>query len=76
MPGYTYPGTDTLKNKLGAASHDELEEREAEYVAGRRIEIEAGRGPPPQFDTDDLKAIIGTCFRMSMNGPVGRSHAR
>lgn len=63
MPGYTYPGTDTLKNKLGAASHDELEEREAEYVAGRRIEIEAGRGPPPQFDAEHLKAIHRHLFQ-------------
>jgi cell filamentation protein len=63
VPGYTYPGTDTLKNKLGATTHDELEQREAEYVAARRVEIEAGQGPPLQFDAEHLKAIHRHLFQ-------------
>lgn len=63
MPGYTYPGTDTLKNKLGATTHDELEEREAPYVAARHIEIEAGHGPPLQCDAEHLKALHRHLFQ-------------
>lgn len=63
MPGYTYPGTNTLKNKLGATTHDELEEREAAYVAARRVEIEAGHGPPLQLDAEHLKALHRHLFQ-------------
>jgi cell filamentation protein len=63
VPGYTYPGTDTLKNKLGATTHDELEEREAPYIAARHIEIEAGHGPPLQLDAEHLKALHRHLFQ-------------
>jgi cell filamentation protein len=57
VPNYTYPGTDTVKNKLGARTHDELEGREAELVFGRATEIRLGVGPKGQFDAAHLKAI-------------------
>jgi cell filamentation protein len=63
VPGYTYPGTDILKNKFGATTHDELQELEADYVAARYAEIQAGYGPPPQFDAEHLKALHRHLFQ-------------
>jgi cell filamentation protein len=63
VPNYTYPGTDTVKNKLGATTHDELEQREARIVAGRATEIRLGEGPQGQFDADHLKAIHRHLFQ-------------
>ena len=63
MPNYTYPGTDTVKNKLGATTHDELETREAEFVFGRAAEIQLGAGPQGRFDAEHLKAIHRHLFQ-------------
>jgi cell filamentation protein len=63
VPNYTYHGTDTLKNKLGAATHDELEEREADFVFSRNTEIQLGQGPRGAFDADHLRAIHRHLFQ-------------
>jgi cell filamentation protein len=63
MPGYTYPGTDTLKNKLGAKTLDELEKQEARFVADRIYKVEIGEGPSGQFDTAHLKALHHFLFQ-------------
>jgi cell filamentation protein len=52
-----------VKNLLGAATHDELEEREAEYVFSRHAEIMDGHGPTGQFDAAHLKAIHRHLFQ-------------
>jgi cell filamentation protein len=62
VPGYTLPN-DTVKNKLGATSHKELEKREAEPVRHALVEIELGLGPQGQFDADHLKAIHRHLFQ-------------
>jgi cell filamentation protein len=63
VPGYTYPGTDTLKNKLGAETHAELETREARFVANRMYQVEIGEGPHGQFDAAHLKALHAFLFQ-------------
>lgn len=63
MANYTYPGTDTLKNKYGETDFGKLERREASPVAARQVEIEAGYGPHGQFDTDHLRAIHRHLFQ-------------
>lgn len=63
MPHYLYPGTDCLKNKLGAKTHDELEQLEEPYVEGRYAEIVSGHGPQGQFDAEHLKAIHRHLFQ-------------
>ena len=65
MPNYTcsdHPDA-AVKNKLGAATHDELEKLEAARVAARDIEIQAGHGPQGQFDAAHLKAIHRHLFQ-------------
>ena len=57
MPGYTLDDGITLKNKLGAVSHDELEAAEADYVSYRLLQFELGHGPSGRFDAAHLKAI-------------------
>ena len=63
MPNYTYPGTDTVKNKLNARTLDELEQRESALVFGRAAEIEMGQGPKGQFDAAHLKALHRFLFQ-------------
>jgi cell filamentation protein, protein adenylyltransferase len=63
VPNYTYRGTDTVKNKLGASTHEELEQREADIVFGRATEIGLGEGPQGQFDADHLRAIHRHLFQ-------------
>lgn len=57
MPGYTLADGITVKNKLGATSHEELEKIEVEYVVPRILEIELGFWAAGQFDGEHLKAI-------------------
>jgi cell filamentation protein len=59
----TYPGTFTVKNKLGAFTHEELERLETPFVEARDIEIAFGHGPPRQFDAVHLKAIHRHLFQ-------------
>jgi cell filamentation protein len=63
VPNYTYPGTDTVKNKLNARTLDELEQRESALVFGRAAEIEMGQGPKGQFDAAHLKALHRFLFQ-------------
>jgi cell filamentation protein len=63
VPNYTLPDGETLKNKLGANSLDELERIEADYVVPRRIEISLGRGPQGNFDAEHLKAFHRHLFQ-------------
>jgi cell filamentation protein len=62
---YTYSDEpeSAVKNKLGATTHDELEEREAIYVFSRDVEIMDGHGPAGQFDAAHLKAIHRHLFQ-------------
>ncbi len=63
MPGYTLLDGFTVKNKLGAASHDELEKLETEPVRYRIFQLEFGFGPKGQFDAAHLKAIHQHLFQ-------------
>lgn len=63
MPGYTLEDGITVKNKLGAISHDELEAIEADYVSNRLLQFELGHGPTGQFDVVHLKAIHRHLFQ-------------
>lgn len=63
MANYTYPGTLTVKNRLGAKTHEELERLEGSFVAARAIEIALGFGPQGHFDAEHLKAIHGYLFQ-------------
>ena len=63
MPGYTLSDGLTLKNKLGATSHLQLEALETEPVRQRLFEIEMGGGPTGNFDAERLKAIQRYLFQ-------------
>jgi cell filamentation protein len=63
VPGYTLDDGITVKNKLGATSHDELEAAEADYVSNRLLQFELGYGPAGQFDAAHLKAIHRHLFQ-------------
>ncbi len=63
MPGYTLDDGITVKNKLGATSHDDLEALEADYVGNRLLQFELGHGPSGQFDAAHLKAIHRHLFQ-------------
>lgn len=63
MPNYTYPGTDTVKNLVGARTHDELERREAAFVVQRMRDILLGHAAQGQFDAVHLRAIHKHLFQ-------------
>ena len=63
MPGYTLKDGLTLKNKLGAASHEALEAAETDYVRNRLLDFAFGLGPKGGFDVAHLKAIHRHLFR-------------
>jgi cell filamentation protein len=63
VPGYTLDDGVTVKNKLGATSHADLEAIEADYVGNRLIQFELGHGPRGQFDATHLKAIHRHLFQ-------------
>jgi cell filamentation protein len=65
VPGYTVDNSPdgVLKNKLGAASQDELERREADYVHRRALEFRLGSGPKGRFDAQHLQAIHKHLFQ-------------
>jgi cell filamentation protein len=62
VPGYTL-ANGVLKNKLGAATHEQLERLEGQFVAARYSEIQLGHGPAGQFDAAHLKAIHRHLFQ-------------
>jgi len=63
VANYTYPGTDTVKNKFGETDFDKLGRREGRSIAARQVEIEAGHGPQGRFDADHLKAVHRHLFQ-------------
>jgi len=63
VPGYTLDDGVTLKNTLGAISHDALETAESDFVANRLLQLELGHGPAGQFDAAHLKAIHRHLFQ-------------
>lgn len=63
MPGYTLQDGLTLKNKLGATSHEALEAAETDYVRNRLWDFTSGQGPKGGFDIAHLKAIHRHLFQ-------------
>ena len=67
MPNYTVPNVDpriaAVKNKIGAATHDELERLEAAFIFARGVELRLGAGPDGRFDAEHLKAINRHLFQ-------------
>lgn len=60
---FTYPNSDTLKNKAGITDYDQLEREVAESALARSIEIGAGHGPAPTFDQAHLQALHKHLFQ-------------
>jgi cell filamentation protein len=63
LPGYTLRDGLTLKNKLGATSHQGLEAAETDYVRSRLWDFTFGQGPKSRFDVAHLKAIHRHLFQ-------------
>lgn len=63
MPGYTLEDGVTLKNKLGATTHEALEIAETQYVKNRLLDFMFGEGPEGNFDAAHLKAIHRHLFQ-------------
>lgn len=63
MPGYTLQDGLTLKNRLGATSHETLEAAETELFRNRRLDFAFGQGPKGQFDAEYLKAVHRHLFQ-------------
>lgn len=63
MPGYTLQDGVTLKNKLGAATHEALETAETDYARNRLWDFAAGQAPKGNFDTAHLRAIHRHLFQ-------------
>jgi hypothetical protein len=79
VPNYTLRDGETVKNKLGATLHSELEDMEVDFVNARQIEHAFDPHIAHTFDAAHLKAIhlfTGSFSRMSMNGLVDRATNR
>jgi cell filamentation protein len=63
VPNYTLNDGETVKNKLGANSHTDLELREVAYVAARQTEHSLDPRIPRTFDAAHLKAIHRQLFQ-------------
>jgi cell filamentation protein len=63
MPHYILPDGETVKNKLGATSHSELEAIEVDFVKARQIEHAFEPRIARTFDTAHLKAIHHQLFQ-------------
>jgi cell filamentation protein len=63
MPNYTLPDGETVKNKLGARSHDELENLEVGAVVARHTEHLLAPTIPRTFDAAHLQAIHRQLFQ-------------
>ena len=63
MPNYTLPDGETVKNKLGATSHSELEDIEVDFVKARQIEHAFDPHIARTFDAARLKAIHRQLFQ-------------
>lgn len=63
MPNYTLPDGETVKNKLGARSHDDLEKREVGPFAARQTEHLLDPRIPRTFDAAHLKGLHRQFFQ-------------
>ncbi|MBW4025511.1 MAG: hypothetical protein HIU92_20705 [Proteobacteria bacterium] len=63
MPNYTLPDGETVKNKVGARSHSELEAIEVDFVKARQVEHAAHPRIARTFDAEHLKAIHRQLFQ-------------
>jgi cell filamentation protein len=65
LPNYTYSAdlNSAVKNKLGATTFDQLEQREGKFIFARMAEIEMGAGPKGNFDAAHLKALHRHIFQ-------------
>jgi cell filamentation protein len=65
VPNYTCSDEPdaAVKNRLGAVTHEQPEEREPAFVFSRDAEIMDGHGPTGQFDAAHLKAIHRHLFQ-------------
>jgi cell filamentation protein len=53
----------TLKNKCGATTAKQLDDLTTQLTSHRLVQLEAGLGPPPTFDTAHLKALHHYIFQ-------------
>jgi cell filamentation protein len=63
VPQYTLPDGETVKNKLGATSHSELEAIAVDFVKARQIEHALDPRIARTFDAAHLKAIHRQLFQ-------------
>jgi cell filamentation protein len=63
VPNYTLPDGETVKNKVGARSHAELEAIEVDFVKARQLEHAANPRIARTFDAAHLKAIHRQLFQ-------------
>jgi cell filamentation protein len=63
VPNYTLPDGETVKNKVGARSHSELEAIEVDFVRARQIEHAADPHIARTFNAAHLKAIHRQLFQ-------------
>jgi len=60
---FTLADGRTLKNKIGAETHEALEAAEHPLLAIRLLELRSGLGPEPTFDTSYLQALHKHLFQ-------------
>lgn len=63
MPNYTYPGTQTVKNKFGITDERVLTRLEGAFVEARQTEIALRYGPKGRFDAAHLKSLHQHLFQ-------------
>lgn len=60
---FTLADGETLRNKIGAETHEALEAAEHPILAIRLLELRSGLGPEPTFDTAHLQALHKHLFQ-------------
>ncbi|MBP8939282.1 MAG: Fic family protein [Agrobacterium sp.] len=60
---FTLADGETLKNRVGAKTHDELEAAEHPLLAVRLIELRSGLGPVQTFDKEHLQSLHRHLFQ-------------
>ncbi len=63
MPNYVYPGTESIKNKLGVRGLDQLQDAEARLSSARMVERILAGSPDRTFDGARIKAIQHHIFQ-------------
>ncbi|MDE1905150.1 MAG: Fic family protein [Rhodospirillales bacterium] len=63
MPNYTLGDGETVKNRLGATSHEALEKAETSFVVGRQLQHVLSPQFPRTFDRAHLTAIHRHLFQ-------------